>query len=190
VRTTCPPSDNMRVSNPSHNQKALPRCAPPGTPRPRLASSRWDTRLPASHGLLFFGNPTLSLDRNVCRLGGLLWCLRESRHAEVVASVLARCTAVIDVPGIEARAAQGAEVVTACLDQLVQGHDSLPSVPPAHAHPAVRLTVRPPKRGLEGIVSKKKDAPYRSGKCDWIKVKCAEWRAANKDRGDLFQQTR
>jgi hypothetical protein len=32
VRTTCPPSDNMRVSNPSHNQKALPRCAPPGTP--------------------------------------------------------------------------------------------------------------------------------------------------------------
>jgi bifunctional non-homologous end joining protein LigD len=43
------------------------------------------------------------------------------------------------------------------------------------------------KRGLEGIVSKKKDAPYRSGKCDWIKVKCAEWREANKDRGDLFQ---
>jgi bifunctional non-homologous end joining protein LigD len=51
------------------------------------------------------------------------------------------------------------------------------------------LLVECRKRGLEGIVSKKKDAPYRSGKC-WIKVKCAEWRAANKDRGDLFQQTR
>lgn len=187
--TTCPPSDNMRVWNPSHNQKALPRRAPPGTP----TSARQRSLGYATTGFVraaFLGNPTLSLDRNVCRLDGLLWCLRESRHAEVVASVLARCTAVIDVPGIEARAAQGAEFVTACLDQLVQGHDSLPSVPPAHAHPAVRLTVRPPKRGLEGIVSKKKDAPYRSGKCDWIKVKCAEWRAANKDRGDLFQQTR
>jgi ATP-dependent DNA ligase len=29
------------------------------------------------------------------------------------------------------------------------------------------------KRGLEGIVSKKRDAPYRSGKCDWMKIKCA-----------------
>ena len=39
---------------------------------------------------------------------------------------------------------------------------------------------------LEGIVSKKKDAPYRSGHCDWIKVKCAQWREANQDRGELF----
>src|SRR5262245_55202577 len=29
-------------------------------------------------------------------------------------------------------------------------------------------------RGLEGIVSKRKHAPYKSGKCDWIKVKCAQ----------------
>ena len=43
-------------------------------------------------------------------------------------------------------------------------------------------------RGLEGIVSKKKDAPYRAGRCDWIKVKCAHWKEANKDRGDLFAQ--
>ena len=42
--------------------------------------------------------------------------------------------------------------------------------------------------GLEGIVSKRKDQPYRSGKCDWIKVKTAQWREANKDRGDLFGQ--
>lgn len=42
-------------------------------------------------------------------------------------------------------------------------------------------------RNLEGIVSKRKDAPYRSGKCDWIKVKCAQWREENKNRGDLFR---
>jgi ATP-dependent DNA ligase len=43
---------------------------------------------------------------------------------------------------------------------------------------------------LEGIVSKRKDDPYRSGKSDWIKVKCATWREANKDRGDLFKPSR
>ena len=33
------------------------------------------------------------------------------------------------------------------------------------------------KLGLEGIVSKRADRPYRSGRCsDWIKVKCALWR--------------
>jgi bifunctional non-homologous end joining protein LigD len=43
------------------------------------------------------------------------------------------------------------------------------------------------KLGLEGIVSKRKDAPYRSGASkSWVKVKCAEWRDANKDRGELF----
>ena len=41
-------------------------------------------------------------------------------------------------------------------------------------------------RGLEGIVSKKKQAPYKSGKCDWIKVKCAQWKEENKNRGELF----
>ena len=40
--------------------------------------------------------------------------------------------------------------------------------------------------GLEGIVSKRRDAPYRSGEGDWIKVKTPAWREANKDRGDLF----
>jgi hypothetical protein len=32
------------------------------------------------------------------------------------------------------------------------------------------------QRGLEGIVSKRKHSPYKSGKCDWVKVKCAQWR--------------
>jgi bifunctional non-homologous end joining protein LigD len=44
--------------------------------------------------------------------------------------------------------------------------------------------------GLEGIVSKRKDQPYRSGKCDWIKVKCAQWKEDNGNRGELFGQRR
>jgi ATP dependent DNA ligase domain len=42
------------------------------------------------------------------------------------------------------------------------------------------------QRGLEGIVSKRKHAPYKSGKCDWIKVKCAEWREEHKFRGSCL----
>ena len=43
------------------------------------------------------------------------------------------------------------------------------------------------KHRLEGVVSKKREAPYRSGSCrDWVKVKTAEWKAANRDRGKLF----
>ena len=39
------------------------------------------------------------------------------------------------------------------------------------------------QRGFEGIVSKRRDAPYRSGECrDWRKVKTLAWREANKER--------
>jgi bifunctional non-homologous end joining protein LigD len=45
------------------------------------------------------------------------------------------------------------------------------------------------KLGLEGIVSKRVDAPYRSGtRPEWVKTKCAAWREANKDRGELFER--
>src|SRR5262245_17116187 len=38
------------------------------------------------------------------------------------------------------------------------------------------------ERGLEGIVSKRRDAPYRSGECrDWRKVKTLAWREANRE---------
>jgi bifunctional non-homologous end joining protein LigD len=43
--------------------------------------------------------------------------------------------------------------------------------------------------GLEGIVAKRKDAPYRSGtRSGWMKVKTPEWKAANKYRVKLFQK--
>src|SRR5262249_52082343 len=45
------------------------------------------------------------------------------------------------------------------------------------------------ERGLEGIVSKRRDASYRSGECrDWRKVKTLAWREANKERWRLFER--
>ena len=47
------------------------------------------------------------------------------------------------------------------------------------------------ERQLEGIVSKRSDQPYVSGKNrGWIKVKCHAWREANKNRGELFGKGR
>ena len=45
------------------------------------------------------------------------------------------------------------------------------------------------RRGLEGIVAKRKDARYRSGtRSGWVKVKTSEWKAANQWRGDFFEK--
>ena len=54
---------------------------------------------------------------------------------------------------------------------------------------AERLLATAARMGLEGIVSKLADQPYRSGKnpC-WIKVKTAEWKAANRDRWEMFER--
>jgi len=47
------------------------------------------------------------------------------------------------------------------------------------------------KHRLEGVVSKRRDAPYRSGSCrDWVKVKAAEWKVANRERWGLFGEER
>jgi hypothetical protein len=42
------------------------------------------------------------------------------------------------------------------------------------------------QRGLEGVVSKRRDAPYRSGR-DWPKIKTTAWREANRERWRLFE---
>ena len=42
---------------------------------------------------------------------------------------------------------------------------------------------------LEGVVSKRRGAPYRSGSCrGWRKVKTMAWREANKERWRLFER--
>ena len=44
--------------------------------------------------------------------------------------------------------------------------------------------------GLEGVVSKKTESKYRSGRSrDWVKVKTPTWRERNKDRWKLFNRT-
>ena len=44
---------------------------------------------------------------------------------------------------------------------------------------------------LEGIVSKRIDSAYRSGPTrDWLKIKTSAWRAANRDRWEMFQKKR
>jgi bifunctional non-homologous end joining protein LigD len=41
--------------------------------------------------------------------------------------------------------------------------------------------------GLEGIVSKRRNAPYRSGRRpEWVKTKTAAWREANRERWREF----
>jgi bifunctional non-homologous end joining protein LigD len=43
--------------------------------------------------------------------------------------------------------------------------------------------------GLEGIVAKRKDSPYRSGpRAGWIKVKTGRWKLENKYRAKLFEK--
>ena len=47
------------------------------------------------------------------------------------------------------------------------------------------------RMNLEGIVSKRKDSAYRPGPTrDWLKVKTAAWRAANRGRWELFEKKR
>ena len=47
------------------------------------------------------------------------------------------------------------------------------------------------RRNMEGIVSKKADQPYRSGRNPgWIKVKTAAWREANAWRREAFTKSR
>jgi bifunctional non-homologous end joining protein LigD len=52
-----------------------------------------------------------------------------------------------------------------------------------------RLLQAVEKHKLEGVVSKRRSAPYRSGECrDWVKVKTATWREANRERWRLFER--
>jgi hypothetical protein len=47
------------------------------------------------------------------------------------------------------------------------------------------------RHGLEGIVSKRFRSAYRSGPSrDWVKIKTAAWRAANRERWRVFQGPR
>ena len=56
---------------------------------------------------------------------------------------------------------------------------------------AIKLLKACEKLKLEGIVSKRRDSPYRSGPTkQWIKIKTAIWRLANRDRWEMFEPKR
>jgi ATP-dependent DNA ligase len=53
----------------------------------------------------------------------------------------------------------------------------------------LKLLATAEKMGLEGIVSKRRNACYRSGTVkNSVKVKSKSWRDANRDRWELFQR--
>ena len=52
----------------------------------------------------------------------------------------------------------------------------------------VKLLSWCPEYRLEGVVSKRRDAPYTSGPTKaWRKIKCVEWKAENSERWRLFE---
>jgi bifunctional non-homologous end joining protein LigD len=82
---------------------------------------------------------------------------------------------------------------------LTQGRTKLEALVRRYEHPGIlfsesftdpiKLLAECEKRRLEGIVSKRMDRPYRSGdRSEWIKVKCATWREAHRDRHELFER--
>jgi bifunctional non-homologous end joining protein LigD len=81
------------------------------------------------------------------------------------------------------RKAQLARVVAAADDEHLQFSGDFPS--------PEKLVAACHKMGVEGIVSKRLEPSYRSGPThDWLKIKTATWRAANKDRWELFEKKR
>jgi len=52
-----------------------------------------------------------------------------------------------------------------------------------------KLLVAAAEMNLEGIISKKRTAPYVAGVgCGWVKVKTQAWREANRERFKLFEK--
>ena len=55
---------------------------------------------------------------------------------------------------------------------------------------AVKLLEAAVKLGLEGIVSKRREQPYRSGpNSGWVNVKTAAWREANRNRCEMLERS-
>jgi bifunctional non-homologous end joining protein LigD len=53
----------------------------------------------------------------------------------------------------------------------------------------VKLLEAAMKLGLEGIVSKRREQPYKSGpNSGWVKVKTAAWREVNRDRWEMLER--
>jgi bifunctional non-homologous end joining protein LigD len=80
----------------------------------------------------------------------------------------------------------------ALLESTIQKIDNAPWIALVSQYPdGTQLFSHCEQLGFEGVVSKKRAAPYRAGaRSGWLKTKCAAWRAANRDRHLMFQKTR
>jgi bifunctional non-homologous end joining protein LigD len=70
-------------------------------------------------------------------------------------------------------------LLTRCKSDLIRFSEAFPD--------ANVLLAECARRGLEGIVAKRRDAPYRSGeRSGWVKVKTEGWKVKNRYRQKLF----
>ena len=73
------------------------------------------------------------------------------------------------------------------LTELVTRADLPNLIQVAHFDDGAALLAAAEMHGLEGVVSKKRDAPYRSGRRpEWVKVKSQAWLEANRERWRAF----
>jgi bifunctional non-homologous end joining protein LigD len=117
---------------------------------------------------------------------GDIWTLhramREGRHEQI-------CVAAFDcvhLDGRDLRALAWTER-NARLRRLTSHADLPELLAIEHFDDGERLLTIAEKLGLEGVVSKRRSEPYRSGRqpC-WTKVKCPTWREKNRERWRLF----
>ena len=79
------------------------------------------------------------------------------------------------------RRAQLAALLSRSRTDLIRFSESFPD--------ANELLAECARLGLEGIVAKRKDAPYRSGsRCGWIEVKTEQWKSANQRRAKISER--
>ena len=133
---------------------------------------------------------------------------RLSAHIAVIDAELVRCDAD-DNPDFRALLFGGSGSLCAwCFDLLLLNGEDLRGRPlvlrrrflgdllagdvlrySAHFDDGDQLLAVAEARGLEGIVSKKREGAYVAGeRCGWRKIKTPSWRLANRDRHELFER--
>jgi bifunctional non-homologous end joining protein LigD len=98
------------------------------------------------------------------------------------------CFDLLELDGVDLRARPLIERKATLREMLITADDDRLRYSEEFQDP-VKLLAVVEKMGLEGVVSKRADAPYRAGpQKDWIKVKALGWREANADRWEHLQR--
>jgi hypothetical protein len=134
-------------------------------------------------------------------------CLRRSLQSEHTLTAGASCGS-IELRWSASRGQRHSQVATSVKTCLPQGYSATPSSAKTScatfstrptttrfaipmSSPTRRSSSLRSKHGTRGTVSKLVEQPYRSGKnSGWIKVKSKAWRAANRDRWELFESAK